>query len=270
MSQRNINLLNSHYLTPRFFDMKKIRVLIVDDEIAQQEIMLRALSQRDDTEIVGVASNVEQGLAALYELNPQLVFLDIDLGSQTGFDLLNHAEKRNFEVIFCTSHSEFALQAFKVSAIDYLLKPIDGDELEMAIKKYISRVATPDIENTSLVNLLSNLQLPIKQQKLALPTSTGLIFVKTEDIMHIESNNALTVFFLSDSQQIVVSRTMKDCEEMLVQKGFCRIHQSHLINLQHVKRYIKGEGGQVIMEDGSALEVSRRKKEEFLSALQRI
>lgn len=250
--------------------MKKIRVLIIDDEIAQQEIMIRALSQRDDTEIVGVASDVQEGLEALSEFNPDLVFLDIDLGSQTGFDLLNNSEKRNFEVIFCTSHSEFAVQAFKVSAIDYLLKPIDGIELENSIKKYLSRIGSLGAENTSLVNLLSNLQLPKTQQKLALPTSNGLIFVKTEDIIHIQSNNAFTVFFLSDKEQIVVSRTMKDCEEILAPIGFCRVHQSHLINLQHVKRYIKGEGGQVIMDDGSNLEISRRKKEEFLAALNRI
>jgi len=250
--------------------MKKIRVLIVDDEPAQQEIMLRALSSRNDTHVVGVASNIQQGLEALSNFNPELLFLDIDLGSKTGFDLLNHSEKRNFEVIFCTSFSEFAIQAFKVSAIDYLLKPIDGEELNNAIVKYRKKVASPESENSSLINLLTNLQLPEKKQKLALPTSNGLIFVKTVDIIHIESSNTLTIFFLYDGQQIAVSRTMKDCEEMLSLKGFARIHQSHLINLQHVKRYIKGDGGRVIMEDGSALEVSRRKKDEFLSALQRI
>lgn len=250
--------------------MKKIRILIVDDEPAQQEIMLRALSAREDTQIVGVASGVPQGLQIMVEQNPELIFLDIDLGGQSGFDLLNQSKNQNFEVIFCTSFSEYAVQAFKVSAIDYLLKPIDHDELNNAIEKYLSKTAIPNSENVSLINLLANLRLPETQKKLALPTSSGLIFVKTEDIIHVESSNSFTIFYLSDKNQIVVSRTMKDCEEMLVPLGFSRIHQSHLINLQHVKKYIKGDGGHVIMDDDSTLEVSRRKKDEFLSALHRI
>ncbi len=250
--------------------MTAIKTLIIDDEPAQQELMSRLLLALDEIEVVGIGANMDQGLRLIEELEPDLIFLDVDLGEHSGFDLLQRIESREFEVIFCTSHSEFAIHAFRVAAIDYLLKPIDKDILKVAVEKFKSRRTNNGQQNQALINLLHNLQLPLQEQSLALPTSSGLIFISPHELVHIEANNSLTIFYTTDNQQIVVSRSMKECEEMLGLPRFCRIHQSHLVNLAHVKKYIKGDGGQVVMSNGQTLEVSRRKKDEFLAALKRI
>lgn len=250
--------------------MKKINALIVDDEPAQQDIMLRVLARRPGISVCAVASNTDEALSLLNSHKVDLIFLDVDLGTSTGFDLLQQTEKRNFGVIFCTSHSEFAIRAFRFSAIDYLMKPIVEEELDKAIEKFQTFRDFYKEKNTSLENLISNLSLPPKEHKLALPTSTGLLFMKSADVVQVVAAPKFTLFITTEGNQVVVSRSMKECEEILSSKGFCRIHQSHLINLQHVNRYIKGDGGVVEMSDGSTIEVSRRKKDELLSMLERL
>lgn len=248
----------------------KIRVAIVDDEPAPRELMTRYIQQENSLELVATLSSYEEALRELNNMDIDLVFLDVDLGAGDAFELLEALPERQFDIIFCTSHSEFALQAFHVSAIDYLLKPFSQDQFVQAVLKYKKQQPQVPSTHEALDNLLENLKRTNTQQKIALPTAQGLLFVKFNEIVHIESQNTLTIFYLTDRQQIVVSRTMKECEELLSNYGFCRVHQSHMINLQYVKKYIKGEGGQVVLEDGSTIEVSRRKKEEFLSALQKI
>jgi two-component system, LytTR family, response regulator len=248
----------------------KTRVAIVDDEPAQRELMTRYIQQENSLDLVATLSTYDEALNTLEQLEIDLLFLDVDLGSHDAFELLDALSNRAFDIIFCTSHSEYALQAFHVSAIDYLLKPFSQDQFIQAVLKFKKLKPQPTTSHDALENLLENLKRTTTQQKIALPTSQGLLFVKFNEIVHVESQNTLTIFYLTDRQQIVVSRTMKECEELLNTYGFCRVHQSHLINLQFVKKYIKGEGGQVVLEDGSTIEVSRRKKEEFLSALQKI
>jgi two-component system, LytTR family, response regulator len=255
----------SAYLAP-----PKIRVMIVDDEPAPRELMQRYVSAHSELDLIAIASHFEEAQELLHRHAVDLLFLDVDLGHRNSFELLSTFETHPFKIIFCTSHSQYALQAFHVSAIDYLLKPFSEADFGNAILKYKKQTTQLHHEQHALQNLLDNFKRASTQQKVALPSSNGLLFVKFSEIVHIESQNTLTIFYLTDRQQIVVSRTMKECEDMLRDFGFCRVHQSHLINLQFVKKYVKGEGGQVIMEDGSTIEVSRRKKEEFLSALQKI
>lgn len=248
----------------------KVRVAIADDEPAPRELMARYIANDNSLILVSTLSSYEEALEVLPELHIDLLFLDVDLGAGDAFELLHALPQRPFDIIFCTSHSEYALQAFHVSAIDYLLKPFSEEQFVQAVIKYKKQRPQVTTTNDALDNLLENLKRSNPQQKIALPTSQGLLFVKFNEIVHVESQNTLTIFYLLDKQQIVVSRTMKECEELLSAYGFCRVHQSHMINLHFVKKYLKGEGGQVILEDGSTIEVSRRKKEEFLSALQKI
>jgi two-component system LytT family response regulator len=177
---------------------------------------------------------------------------------------------QHFEVIFTTSYAKYAIDAIRFSALDYLLKPIDPSLLRVSIDRLRSRQIQS--QNTlQIENLLKNIRsLELESQKIALPTSGGFVFVRISDIIRCESENVYTTFFLVDKNQIVVSRSMKDCEDMLQLYRFHRIHQSHLINMRYIKRYKKGEGGEVEMEDGSVLEVSRRKKDEFLQLLNKL
>ncbi len=245
--------------------------VIVDDEMHQQNYMQKMLAENFPfIELVGQCTSVDQALKEIPILKPQLVFLDVELPPKTGFDLLKELPSIAFETIFTTSYSKYALQAFRVSALDYLLKPYSKEQLGVALDKFTSK--KDETQSVQLIqNLLSNLGASDHaNMKIALPTSTGLLFVRFADVIKCEAQNIYTVFYLADKNQVVVSRTMKECEELLGNYGFFRVHQSHLINMKYIKRYIKGDGGQVEMEDGSMVEVSRRRKEEFMLSLQKL
>lgn len=245
--------------------------VIVDDEMHQQNYLQKMLVENFPfVEVIGQCSAVDQALNEIPALKPQLVFLDVELPPKTGFDLLKELPSIAFEIIFTTSYSDYARQAFRVSALDFLLKPYSKEELGEALDKFINK---QDAAQSALriQNLLSNLGASDHtNMKIALPTSTGLLFVRFADVVKCEAQNIYTVFYLADKNQVVVSRTMKECEELLGNYGFFRVHQSHLINMKHIKRYIKGDGGQVEMEDGSMVEVSRRKKDEFMLSLMKL
>ena len=195
-----------------------------------------------------------------------MVFLDIQMQSETGFDLLAKVKPINFEVIFTTAHSNYAIKAFKFSAIDYLLKPIDIEDLKKAVEK-VERKVNFNI-SARLEQLVQNLKPSSGQNhKLALPTLDGLIFVKIEDIIYCEASSNYTQIFTFDGKKHVVSRTLKEYEELLADHDFFRIHNSFLINLNSIKKYVRGEGGYVIMSNDVSLDVSKRKKEAFLSKL---
>jgi two-component system, LytTR family, response regulator len=191
--------------------------------------------------------------------------LDIQLQRESGFDLLLSLKTVDFAVIFTTAYSEYAVKAFKFSAIDYLLKPINIDELRSAIAK-IGRKGTNHIEE-KLGQLLQNLRTVSDGYKLALPTADGLVFVKVSDILYCEASSNYTEITLPDNKRFVVSRTLKEYEDILSGQNFFRIHNSYLINLDKIKRYVRGEGGYVIMNNEKALDVSKRRKEAFLSRM---
>jgi two-component system LytT family response regulator len=246
-----------------------IKAVIIDDEqhCIDRLTMLLAKNCSDTVELLTGVQSVEEGLAAIKTYKPQLVFLDIEIGNKTGFDLLKQLPEINFEVIFTTAYDKYAVQAFKFSAIDYLLKPIDADELQAAIKRFNDRISQKDIAGKfdALFHNLKNIQSASK--KICVPVLSGLVFIQTDDIIRCESSVNYTTLFLKDKQKLLVAKTLKEFEEMLTGYNFYRVHNSHLINLAYIKMYNKGKGGTVTMTDGSEIEVSTRRKDDFLKQL---
>ncbi|MEO8146714.1 MAG: LytTR family DNA-binding domain-containing protein [Bacteroidia bacterium] len=245
-----------------------IKTLIVDDEQPNRNFLIKVAGKLfPDIEIVGEAANVDEALSKVKETKPDLVLLDIEMPGKTGFDFLIEVGDVNFEVIFITGYDEYAIKAFKFNAIDYLLKPVDLDDFENAINKVRERLKIPKTEtkNQQVSSLLQNIksnQNPIN--KIGVPTNDGIVFLNIEDIILCEADGNYTVFHLAGNNKFISSRTLKEYDELLAGYNFFRAHKSHLINLKHIKRYIKGEGGTVIMSNDKEVEVSRRNKEGFM------
>jgi two-component system LytT family response regulator len=245
--------------------------MIVDDEKPQQEILTNMLAKGFPTyRLDAICSSVDEGLKKIKTIKPDLVFLDVQMPPKTGFDLLSALDQINFEVIFTTSFEHFAIKAFKFSAIDYLLKPFGEEDLAIALKKFEAKNA---VQNSlkNVQNLLTNININTSDKaRIALPTMSGFVFAQVNDIIRCESDNNYTTFYFEDKTHLMVSKTLKDCEELLQDYNFFRVHASHLINMRYIKEYIKGDGGQVKMSDNSYVDVSRRKKDEFLQQLNKL
>lgn len=240
------------------------RVVIVEDEPAQQKLVAGMLRECGNFNIVGVAADVSSGLSVIQESRPELVVLDVILPPGNCFELLNKLGKPSFKTIFTTSYDTYAIRAFRLSAIDYLLKPLDSTEFRQAIEKF-KELLTDEEQAVQIDNMLLNWRTSAPgNERVALPTLTGFLYVPVRDIIRCESDNTYTTVFTVDGRKQVISRTLKDCEHQLDGFNFFRVHNSHLVNLKHVVEYLKGEGGLVRMSDGSAVDVSRRRKEEFL------
>jgi two-component system LytT family response regulator len=243
-----------------------IKVIIVDDEYKSRE-SLRMLIENfcSGTEVAGMASGVDEALQLVEKEEPDVVFLDIQMNNETGFDFLTRVKSKNFEVIFTTAYSEYAIDAIKFSALDYLLKPINIEQLCTALKKAENKQSRNNL-NDKLEHLLQNFRSESPENfKLVLPTSDGLIFINFKDILFCEADSNYTIFNMRDGKNYVVSRTLKEYEDLLSNYHFFRIHNSYLINLREIKKYIKGEGGYVIMSNDKSLDVAKRKKEIFLN-----
>lgn len=246
-----------------------IKAIIVDDE--QHCIdRLKGLLESDylnSVQLLGTFDSVPKGYKAIKELAPDLVFLDVQIHEKTGFDLLRELGNIDFEVIFTTAYDKFAVQAFKFSALDYLLKPIDKDDLKLAIDKFITKA-----KRDGTVNRLDNLLLNLKSQngqpkRIIVPTTSGFEVFDVAEIIRCESDVNYTTIYLKNKQKLVVAKTLKEFEEMLGEHGFFRVHNSHLINLSLVKSYNKGKGGSVVLSDGTTIEVSTRRKDDFLKEM---
>ena len=218
-------------------------------------------------EVMAICSNKAEGISAIISLQPDLVFSDIELGNDTAFDMLQQLPKIDFEVIFTTAFAKYAIQAIKFSALDYLLKPFSLVELTEAISQYEKKQNKKQSGHQfeALFHNLKNLQKDSK--KIALPTLNGLLVIPVKEIIRCQSDVNYTTFYLIEKNKIVVSKSLKEFEELLNEYDFIRIHNSHLINLRYVKNYTKGDGGIVTMSDGTEVDVSRRKKDEFLKRL---
>lgn len=248
-----------------------IRAIIVDDE----QHCIDRLSRLLETEcsksvaLLGSYTSIEAGLAAIRQSPPDLLFLDVQIGTHTGFDLLEALDHKNIAVIFTTAFEKYAVQAFRFSALDYLLKPIDATELKQAVAK-TSTGKSPEDLSRKLETLLDNME-QLKQytppRKIIVPTVSGFELLPVIDIIRCESEVNYTKIFMKDRQKLVVAKTLKEFEEMLEEYNFYRIHNSHLVNLAYVKSYNKGKGGSVIMIDNTEIEVSTRRKENFLKKL---
>ena len=218
----------------------------------------------EGVEVVSIAGGVAEALKALKEHQPQLVFLDIELPDGDGFQVLEKAPELNFEVIFTTAYNQYAMRAFKFSATDYLLKPIDIEELPAPRHPQTGK----NDAASRIEALLQNMREPQpKLKRIVLPTSNGFTVVSPENIIRCESDRNYTFIFLKDGRKILVSRTIKEYEEMLENHDFFRIHQSHLINLRYLNNYTLGRGGYVELTDGSTLDVSARRKSDFLKRM---
>jgi len=248
-----------------------MKVIIVDDESRSRKSIANILSISPiETELVAEADNVKSGLETIKQHKPDVVLLDINMPDGTGFDLLKKLDHINFKVIFITAYEEFAIQAFEFSAVDYILKPVDPLKLTESLNKVHQLVEQENI-SLRLNALFANLETgSTENKKLVLKTAENIYLVNTSDIIRCESDGGYTRFYIVDGKKILVSRNMKDFEEMLNGFGFYRIHQSHLINLKYIDHYSKTEGGAVVMKDNSSLPLARRKKESFLKLLEMI
>lgn len=245
-----------------------IKALIVDDE-AKSRATLKALVERHcpNVSIVAMAASVVEALAEIEKHQPGVVFLDIEMPFSSGFTLLEEIKNPGFEIIFTTAYDQYAIKAIKFSALDYLLKPIDIDELIKAVNKIEPGNEKKESRQPDFELLLSNLKLKGNSAKIAVPTFDGLQMLDAKDIIKCTADESYTHITLFNGAKLTVSRILKEYEDLLSDLNFFRVHNSCLINLAHVVKYVKGEGGQVVMSDGETVEVSRRKKNELLSRL---
>ena len=246
-----------------------MKAVIVEDEQKSRE-MLAAIIQKNcqDVQIVGLAKNVKEGVDLIKSQNPDLVFLDISMPDGSGFDLLEQVQGNKFELIFATASDAHAIRAIKYSACDYLLKPIDIDELKIAVDKAKKKKAEapPSMENLQF--LIQQLKRADDNfQKITLPTGNAFEIVNLKDIVRCEADTSYTIFYLTDKRKLMVSAGLKHYEELLPEQDFIRVHHHHLINMNHVVRFLKQDGGYAVMSDGSQIEISRRKKDAFLEKL---
>ncbi|MEL6697065.1 MAG: LytTR family DNA-binding domain-containing protein [Bacteroidota bacterium] len=241
-----------------------IKAVIIDDSSQAREALKADIQHyASDIKIVGEADGVISGGKLIRKLQPALIFLDIEMGDGTGFDLLELLGETPFHVIFTTAHDSFAIKALRFSAIDYLLKPIDPDELISAIDRV---KATQKTQPESVKALLSNIQ-STQHQRLALHTMEKIHVVNVSDILRCESSTNYTIFYFVEGKQLLVTKTLKEFDNLLSEQGFLRVHQSHLVNTQYIKEFVKIDGGYLVMKDGTEVPVSSRKRSKVMQML---
>ncbi len=246
-----------------------IKAIVIDDEAKARRIIDALLKEYcPEVEVVAIAEDVPSGVIAINQHKPDVLFLDVEMPGYTGFQLLDFFKEVDFEIVFTTAHSDYALQAFRVSAIDFLLKPIQISELIAAVEKVKAKRDSQSRERLSVLkeNFKDN-----AIRKLALPVSDGLVFVEVEDISHLEADGAYTHFHFSNGKKVIVSKKIKEFEEALSsQNSFYRTHRSFIINLKKMKQYVKQEGGYILLENNVQIPLARERKEEFVSVIERI
>jgi two-component system LytT family response regulator len=246
-----------------------IKTILVDDEPRGLSALKRLLELYcPDVRIIGEYSDTGTAIQQIQLLEPELVFLDIAMPDRNGFDLLNELSPVRFEIIFVTAHNDYTIQAFKYSAVDYLLKPVEEDLLIEAVRRAAQRITIKASANqieTFLYNL-RKLQTPA-EMKLCIPDMKGFRVIDLNEIIYCESESSYTIFHLQTGQPITASKSIMEYELLLEQNGFCRIHKSFLVNLRHIREYIRGEGGSVMLTNDKTIEVSRRKKEVFIAKM---
>ena len=244
-----------------------LRAIIIDDiDTIRQKNTAVIKEHCPNVAIIAEADSVKSGVEAIRKYVPDLVFLDVEMADGTGFDLLQELLPITFKVIFITAHQEFAIKAFRFSAIDFLLKPMDPDDLVEAVKK-AEETISKDMLELQFSTLFSNIERPKNLQKLILKTAEKIYSVNVQDIIRCESEKNYSTFFLVNGQKLVVSTTLKEYETMLIPMGFFRSHQSHLINMLYFDHYLKGDGNAIVMKDKTTIPLAIRKKEEFLILL---
>ena len=246
--------------------------IIMDDESRNVQLLKKLMAAYcPQVQVLATESDAAKGLAMIKELQPQLLFLDIEMPHINGFEMLKQLEPVNFEVIFVTAYSHYAVEAFEHHAIGYLTKPINTEKLVAAVNAAAERIEQKAFSK-NLFSLIESSTKPVAAtaQKIPLSTTNGLVFVKLADIMYCESNGNYTSFFLvNESKPILVSRQLGEYEKLLPDSDFTRIHDKYIINLSFIKEYIKGSGGDVVLENGKELPVASRRKEDFLARFEK-
>jgi two-component system LytT family response regulator len=246
-----------------------ISTILVDDEERGLNTLKKLLHEYcPELKIVAECPDAEMAREKIELLEPQLVFLDISLPGKSSFDLLAELDKINFEIIFVTAHDQYTLQAFQYSAIDYLMKPIDEDLLVAAVRRAAKRISANSV-NDNISTLIHNLKKThsVEDMKLCVPSVKGFQVVDLKEILYCEASGSYTNIYFADRHTICSAKTIHEYEELLSDAGFVRVHKSFLLNLRHVKEYLRGEGGAVILSNNKEVEVSRRKKDYFLSRM---
>jgi len=248
-----------------------MRAILIDDEISNLENLQTLLEKHcPQVTILATAQNVNEAVDAIEKHLPNVVFLDIQMGEQTGFDVLKLLPKRNFEVIFVTAYDQYGIKAVKFAALDYLLKPVDIEELINAVHKAEYKLATP-IQNLQLDFLLQQLKKPeATVSKIALQMQSEIRYVTLSEIIRCEADNTYTHFFLSSGEKILVSKSLKEYADLLHPSGFLRTHQSHLVNPKYVKSWLKEDGGILLLTSGEKIPISKPNKGTVKQALQKL
>lgn len=242
-----------------------IRCILIDDEKNALEMMEWLLKTYcPQVKIEAMCHSAEMAIEAIRQHKPDLVFLDIEMPRMNGFDMLEHFDKLFFDVVFCTAYDQFAIKAFKYAALNYLLKPVDPEDLKVTIRRVEEKANVPTREQIDLlVNGMKQTQRPTAA-RIALTTGDGMLFVSTSDIIFCQAESNYTTVVLSNGKKIVVSKVLKDIDEALAGPDFFRIHNSFLVNINQIQKYVRGDGGYVVMNDGTTISISRSRRQEFM------
>lgn len=249
--------------------MSRIKTILVDDEPRGLSSLQRLLDYNcPEIEVIATCGSADEAKKKITQLKPQLVFLDIAMPEKSGFDLLQELDSIDFEIIFVTAHNDFMLQAFRFSAVDYLLKPVEDNLLVEAVKRASHRIEEKTKES-NLETLVYNLQNKEggQKRKLCIPSLKGFQVVRLSEIIYCEASSNYTNFFFTDRPQLCASKPIHEYESLLEDCGFVRVHKTFLINIEHVKEYQRGEGGYLFMSNGAQVEVSRRKKDLLMTKM---
>jgi len=245
-----------------------LRAVIIDDEPNSRRTLKTMLNRYCDLNIIGEAGGVSSGVELIKNLSPNLIFLDIKMNDGTGFDLLKQIELKDFQIIFTTAYDQFAIKAIKYSALDYLLKPIDIEELQTAVNKAENAINTSNISQVKQLNVLVNNNFnPESMQKIVFSTAEGMHIIEIKKIIRCEADDYYTRIFVEGRKLIMISKTLKEVDKMLSNHTFVRVHKTHLANVDYIKTYVKSGGGYLIMTNGVQIPVSRRKREVLMEAL---
>lgn len=249
--------------------MATINCIILDDEAMNVQLLTSMLQLHcPQVHLLAAETNAKKGISLIGELQPQLLFLDVEMPHMNGFETLKQLEPVNFEVIFVTAYGKYAVEAFEHHAAGYVTKPVNTEKLVAAVNAATRRIEQKSI-NKNLFSLLEQNSRQSTPDKIPLSTTNGLVFVKIADIMYCESSGNYTHFFLCEDKKIVVSRQLGEYEKLLPENNFTRIHDKYIINLNYIKEYIKGSGGEVVLENGKEIPVATRRKEDFLARFEK-
>lgn len=249
--------------------MQKFKAIIIDDEEHCIKTLAWNLQEYcKEIEVVATATNGTEGIKVINEHKPDIVFLDVEMPMMTGIEMLKHFEDIKFKFVFTTAYDQYAVKAIKLNALDYLLKPVDKDELVLAVEKL---TAQKELASKEQISQLQEVHRSKVLDKIALSTNGGLQFVKLDDVVQVTAEGSYCKFILTNKKTILLSKTVGSVEEILKDHpDFFRAHKSYLVNLKHIDRYIRGDGGEIVMQDGTMISLSRNKKDEFLQLFEKV